>query len=384
MSPRSKPFKTVGIVGGGQLAQMIALAAVPLGIRCICLDPSDDAPAGRVAQLVRADFSDVAALSALADASDVITYEFENISAQALAASSLKKLVCPSLDALRITQDRFAEKACFSKHGIPTARFVEIQKQTRAEDASYAERFASRVEKIGFPALIKTRFEGYDGKGQRLIRTASELVEACAFARDRDVIVEEVVPFKRELSLVSVRGMDGQCRFYPLVENHHADGILRATLAPAPLLTANLTNSAREAARNIMTALDYVGVFTLELFESDGQLLANEMAPRVHNSGHWTIEGAGTSQFENHIRAVCGLPLGTTDAIDYSLMCNILGSEPNIRSVLEFPNAHLHMYGKEPRHGRKLGHVTFCYATEEARAADLESAKGVCPGASQS
>ncbi len=320
----------VACIGGGQLGRMLGLAGLPLGIRFRFLDPSPDAPASDVGELVVGAFDDDAALGRLVAGADVVTYEFENVP---VAAARAVGALPPSL-ALELGQDRLVEKQLFARLGIPTARF-----------GGSAE--------TGLPALVKSRRLGYDGKGQRRI-TADEVLGA-------DELAEEIVEFERELSIVAVRGRDGTTRCWPLAENEHRDGILRLSRAPAPDAPQP---AAEELVGRLLDELGYVGVIALELFEREGTLLANEFAPRVHNTAHWTIDGAVTSQFENHVRAILGLPLGLTELIAPSVMLNLIGGVPPTDQLLRLPGAHLHLYGKEPRRGRKLGHLTLVGAAE--------------------
>jgi 5-(carboxyamino)imidazole ribonucleotide synthase len=310
---------------------MLGLAGIRLGLRFRFLDPAPDAPAGAVGELVVAPYEEAARLGDV----DVLTYEFENVPAAAVAG---RDDVWPPPVALEHAQDRLAEKRLFAELGIPTPRF------------------GASVADTGLPALVKTRRLGYDGKGQRLVRSEEEARRA-AEELGGDVLVEELVAFRRELSLLAVRSTVGETAFYPLVENEHADGILRVSRAPA--LAAPQTE-AEAYGRRLLDRLGYAGVLALELFEThDGRLLANELAPRVHNSGHWTIEGAVTSQFENHLRAILGLPLGPTDPVPGgAVMRNLIGSVPPLDRLLAVPGAHVHLYGKTARPGRKLGHVT--------------------------
>jgi 5-(carboxyamino)imidazole ribonucleotide synthase len=336
----------VACIGGGQLGRMLGLAGLPLGLRFRFLDPSSEAPAGEVGELVVGAFDDPAALARLAAGADVVTYEFENV--PVAAARPLAPLPPPL--ALELGQDRLVEKQLFRRLGIPTARFGEL-------------------EETGLPALVKSRRLGYDGKGQRRLEEAGPVGE--------HELAEEIVAFDRELSIVAVRGRDGETRFWPLAENVHRDGILRVSRAPAA--HAPQAEAERLVAR-LLDELSYVGVLALELFEVDGRLLANEYAPRVHNTGHWTIDGAVTSQFENHLRAVVGLPLGSTEAIAPSVMVNLIGRAPLVEQLLRLPGAHLHLYGKEPRPGRKLGHVTLVGAPEDAVADVLALAEAAADG----
>jgi 5-(carboxyamino)imidazole ribonucleotide synthase len=340
---------TIGILGGGQLGYMLALAGYPLGLHFRFLDPSPEAPVGRIANRVTADFNDEQALGKFSHGLEVVTYEFENVPVAAAKFLAERVPVYPSADALEEAQERLREKRLFRRLEIPTTEFAEIAKR---EDLDAA------VEQVGLPAMLKTCRMGYDGKGQWLLRTAEDVEKARAELPDVPLILEKFVPFARELSILGVRGRGGEIAFYPLIENHHRGGILRLSLAPAPNLTASLQLEAENAARKLLKALGYVGVLCIEFFEIGGRLLANEMAPRVHNSGHWTIEGAVTSQFENHLRAILGMPLGSTAAVGVSAMINLIGEIPNSAEVLGVSNAHLHLYGKEPRAGRKLGHVT--------------------------
>ncbi len=340
---------SIGILGGGQLGYMLALAGYPLGLRFRFLDPSPEAPVGRIAPRVTGDFSDRAALEKFAHGLEVVTYEFENVPVDAAHFLSKHVPVFPPPAALETAQDRLREKQLFEKLGIATTKNVAV---SSAYDLDQA------LKEVGLPAVVKTRRMGYDGKGQWVLRTPEEVKAAKEALPKVPMIMEQFIPFTRELSVLAVRGKSGETAFYPLVENHHRGGILRLSLAPAPSVAPEIQKAAEDAARKVLEALNYVGVLAIEFFEHDGKLLANEMAPRVHNSGHWTIEGAVTSQFENHLRAINGLPLGATTAIGSSAMINLIGELPESAQVLAIPSAHLHLYGKEARPGRKLGHVT--------------------------
>jgi 5-(carboxyamino)imidazole ribonucleotide synthase len=328
---------------------MLAIAGYPLDIRCTTLDPARDSPASQVAPSIIGRFDDREALARLADGADVVTYEFENVPVD--AARFLMELapVFPPAEALETAQDRLQEKALFDEVGLPNAPH---------EAVATPDELRSAMERLGTPALLKTRRLGYDGKGQAVIHDAVLAEDAWRAIGEVPAILERVVEFDRELSILGVRGRDGSVAFYPLVENHHREGILRLSVAPAPGLTSDLQAKAESHARAVMDRLEYVGVMAIELFEVGDELLGNEMAPRVHNSGHWTIEGAETSQFENHLRAVAGLPLGSTAARGSSVMVNLIGTVPDTLAVAAVAGAHLHLYGKEPRPGRKLGHVT--------------------------
>ena len=339
----------VGILGAGQLGRMLVLAGRPLGHEFVLLDPVAPSPGGEVASQQVAEFGDRAALAALADRCEVVTFEFENVPAEALRALEVRVPVHPSARALEITQDRLLEKRLFRDLGIPTAPFLPVESEEELRDALAA---------IGCPAVLKTRRLGYDGKGQFVLRSLADVPPAWARLGGAPLVLEGFVPFEREISVVASRNTRGEVVVYPPIENRHRDGILRLSLAPAPGASDDLVTRSRLKATRLLEALDYVGTLAVEMFELDGHLLANEMAPRVHNSGHWTIEGAETSQFENHLRAILGLPLGSPRARGVSAMVNVIGELPPTSQVLAVPGAHLHLYGKEPRPGRKLGHVT--------------------------
>jgi 5-(carboxyamino)imidazole ribonucleotide synthase len=328
---------------------MLGLAGVPLNERFTFLDPSPDAPARAVGDLIVADFDDEDGLDRLAAAADVITYEFENVPAASADRLAERVTVFPTASALEVAQDRLVEKQTLEGVGIDVAPFAPVES---ADDVRAA------AESMGYPVILKRRRGGYDGKGQAVVLHESEADDAYYSLGGSDLIVEQLISFDRELSVIAVRGKDGTVATYPLVENHHKDGILRLSLAPAPDLDPFLQRSAEGFAERLMGSLDYVGVLAMELFEFDERLIVNEIAPRVHNSGHWTIEGAETSQFENHIRACLGLPLGRTEAVGWSAMVNLIGEVPEVARIARTPGAHIHLYGKQPRPGRKLGHVT--------------------------
>jgi 5-(carboxyamino)imidazole ribonucleotide synthase len=360
----------VGILGGGQLGRMLALAGIPLGIRCRVLDPDPQAPAAVAAEHIRGDFTDREALARLADGMDLVTYEFENVPVSSAQWLAERVPVFPPPAALKVSQERLTEKRFFERVGVPTPAFFAAD--SRAD-------FEAAIRELGLPAVVKTRRFGYDGKGQAIVRTIAEADAAWQALGDQPLIVESFVPFDRELSILAVRGRDGDTRFYPLVQNTHRGGILRESLAPAADLRPELQSAAELHARKILEELEYVGVLAIELFEVNGRLLANEMAPRVHNSGHWTIEGAATSQFENHLRAVLGMPLGDCSAVGHSAMVNLIGELPEIDKVLSIPGAHLHLYGKSPRPGRKLGHVTLMAASHEVLQSGLQALTSLIP-----
>ena len=342
-------MKTIGVLGAGQLARMLALAGIPLGFKFLYVDPSHSSPASLLGEQIVAPFEDVTALQKLADCSDLITYEFENIPVSVVRNLAQTCSVFPPPIAWESSQDRLLEKQFFNQHGIETAPFYPVDDQPSLEQA---------IAVLKLPLILKTRRLGYDGKGQFLVKSLEDAITAFKELGQKGIIVEGFVKFDRELSCIAVRGIDGATFFYPLVENFHHDGILRLSLAPAQVHATDLNLQASAQVGRILQALDYVGILAVEFFEKEGRLIANEMAPRVHNSGHWTIEGAETSQFENHIRAVAGLPLGDPKPRGFSAMINIIGSMPDASKVLKIPGAHLHDYGKEPRAGRKLGHLT--------------------------
>jgi 5-(carboxyamino)imidazole ribonucleotide synthase len=322
----------VACIGGGQLGRMLGLAGLPLGLSFRFLDPSPDACAREVGELVVAPYHDDLGLGRLADGAAVVTYEFENVPVDAATRVG----AVPGPRALAEGQDRLREKELFRSLGIATARF-----------GGFAQ--------TGLPALVKTRRLGYDGKGQRRVEREESL-------RD-DELAEELVAYDRELSIIGVRARDGETRFWPVGENVHRDGILRMTRAPA--VDAPQAEAERICAL-LMDELRYVGVLAVELFEVGGRLLANEFAPRVHNTAHWTIDGAETSQFENHLRAILGLPLGSTTALARCVMVNLIGAVPHLDELLGLPGARVHLYGKASRAGRKVGHVTLVDPNEQA------------------
>ena len=343
---------TVGILGGGQLARMMALSGAPLGLRFRVLNNVADACAGQFAPMVVGDYTDEAALAEFASKIDVATFDFENVPAESAQWLATRVPVFPSPRALAVAQDRLAEKTLFRELGIPVPDFADIDSRAALDAA---------VVTLGTPCILKTRRLGYDGKGQFRIKSPADVDAAWdalgAQAGTVGLILEGFVAFQRELSVIAVRGQDGEFRAWPLTENWHVDGVLSASLAPACVDDA-MSAVALSHARKIADALDYVGVFALELFCRDGELLANELAPRVHNSGHWTIEGSETSQFQNHLRAVLGLPLGDTRMLGVACMLNWIGAMPDAAPVLREASGHWHDYGKQPRTGRKVGHAT--------------------------
>jgi 5-(carboxyamino)imidazole ribonucleotide synthase len=340
----------VGILGGGQLGRMLALAGYPLGLRFRVLDPSPEAPAGHLAELHVAEYDDPAPLAAFADGLVVATYEFENVPDAAARLLEARVPVFPSALALQTAQDRLAEKQLFERLGIPLPGYAPIDSLAALEAV---------INNLGLPAILKTRRLGYDGKGQVVLRASTDAASAWESLGGVPCVLERMVPLRRELSVLAARGRDGATACYPLVENSHREGILRVSLAPADDVGEHQRLAEAYIGR-ILDALGYIGVLALELFvdDRDGRLLANEIAPRVHNSGHLTIEGSETSQFENHLRAVLGWPLGSTAPRGSSAMVNLIGTIPPSDKLLAIPGVHLHLYGKAPRPGRKLGHVT--------------------------
>jgi 5-(carboxyamino)imidazole ribonucleotide synthase len=346
------PGSTIGILGGGQLGRMLALAAARLGFDVAILDPEADCPAARVAKTaIAAAYDDPEALKTLAEASDVVTFEFENVPAEAVERLlALGAEVAPNARALAIAQDRIDEKTFLNGAGCPTVAFAA------ADDLGALE---AAIASLGAPCLIKTRREGYDGKGQTWVEHAAEAGAAWARVGRKPVIVEAPAAFRRELSVIAARGRSGEIALYPLGENHHEDGILRRTHAPAEV-TDRTRDQAEQIAARILAGLDYVGVLAVELFElGDGQLLVNEIAPRVHNSGHWTLDGCEVDQFEQQIRAVAGWPLGPAEPLARTEMINLIGDDmEQWPELIAEPGARVWFYGKrEARPGRKMGHV---------------------------
>jgi len=350
---------------------MLGLAGLPLGLRFRFLDPSAAAPAAALGALRVAPLDDAGAAVALADGCDVVTYEWEGVPVASARAAAARVPVRPGIDALGVAQDRLAEKATLTRLGVPVAVSVPV------DDAAA---LPAALDRVGLPAVLKTRRGGYDGKGQRVLRSAADLDGAWEGLGRVPLLLEALVAFERELSLVAVRGLDGETACYPLVETEHGDGVLRVVRAPAPRVSAARQAEAEAIAGRLLDELDYVGVLAVELFDRDGSLFANELAPRVHNSGHWTIEGAVTSQFENHLRAILGWPLGSTAARGHSAMVNALGTPPDPAAVLRVPSAHLHVYGKAPRPGRKVGHVTVTADTAAARDERLTALRPIVEG----
>ena len=349
---------TIGVVGAGQLGRMLALAGYPLGLDFLFLDRSTDVPAAALAPVLVGEFTDRALLRKLAQRCEVLSFDWENISVDTLRAATrgLATRISPPLRALRVGQDRLQEKRLFERLRIPTTRYAAVASRAALGRA---------CEQIGLPGVLKTRRFGYDGKGQHVIRKRADIAAAWDALGGVPLLYEEFVDFDLEVSAIGVRARDGSEAQYPLTRNWHAGGILALSVAPwnAPALAAQ----ARRHLRAVLRDFRYVGTLAIEFFVRDGRLIANELAPRVHNSGHWTIEGAATSQFENHVRAIAGLPLGSTAAAGHAAMINLIGRMPAAASVLSQAGVHLHDYGKAPRPGRKLGHCTLVAATASER-----------------
>jgi 5-(carboxyamino)imidazole ribonucleotide synthase len=349
-------MKKVGIIGAGQLGRMLALAGYPLGLRFVFLDSSPDAPGAQVGEMIAGKFDDPVKLKQLAAAVDIVTFDVENVPVDAVQDIAASKPFYPPANALGASQDRFTEKTLFCSLKIPTPKFVAVDS---------LEDLANAIKQIGCPGILKTRRLGYDGRGQFRIQQTGDIKAAWQALGGVPLIYEAFVRFDREVSIIGVRSTSGEIKCYPLSANVHRDGILRYSMAP--YRNANLQKQAETYLKRIFKQFNYVGVLTIEFFVKRGQLIANEMAPRVHNSGHWTIEAAATSQFENHIRAILGLPLGDTRALGHAAMVNFIGTMPTAETVLGIPGLHYHSYGKEPRANRKLGHCTLIAPSANAR-----------------
>jgi 5-(carboxyamino)imidazole ribonucleotide synthase len=336
----------IGVLGAGQLGRMLALAGYPLDVDFVFLDPASEACAAPLGEHIHADYSDEAALAELCSRVDLATFEFENVPNAAAEFVAARVPLHPAPRALTAGQDRLSEKALFTSLGIPVPTHAAVDSRADLDRA---------VAITGLPAVLKTRRMGYDGKGQAVLRSPADLDAAWAAIGSQPLILEAFVPFTRELSCLAVRAHDGQMAFYPLVENVHRAGILRTA---TPTVNDPLQAAGEDYARRVAEHLGYVGVMAFEFFVANGQLIANEIAPRVHNSGHWTIEGAETSQFENHLRAIAGLPLGSTALRGASVMVNYIGLAPALELAAALEGVHTHLYGKTPKPQRKIGHAT--------------------------
>ena len=336
----------IGILGAGQLARMLALAGKPLGLKFIFLDPTPIACAADIGKHLIGDYTDKALLAQLAEEADIITYEFENVPVDVIDFLDQNTPVYPPAKALLIGQDRITEKTFLQDLGIATAPFAAVSSLQELQQA---------MPEIGYPAILKTRRFGYDGKGQVVLKSDRDLAAAWQAIKNAPCVVEGFVPFDREISIIASRSVSGEVAYYPVSENEHHKGILR--------LAKNTQNDPLQAQaesyiNTILTALDYVGTIALELFAVGDHIIANEFAPRVHNSGHWTIEGSETSQFENHLRAIMDMPLGSTNSLGYAAMQNFIGNAPASKKLLSLAQVHLHLYDKAARKGRKLAHAT--------------------------
>jgi len=350
----------VGIIGAGQLGQMLGFAARGLGITCRFLDPADAPPAADAGEVIQRPFDDAEALAELAASCDVITYEFENVPVEALLGITGRVPVFPPPEALRSAQDRLTEKRLFDELQIPLPRYQAVDS---IDDLHAA------VDSVGLPLVLKTRRFGYDGKGQFVVSSDDDIDAGWRELGGKPLIAEEWLEFDYEVSAIGVRSPGGETALYPLTHNEHAEGILRRSRAPVD--APDLEEKAQAYMQALLTRLDYVGVLALELFVVGDRLLANEFAPRVHNSGHWSIEGAETSQFENHLRAITRQPLGSTACRGHAGMLNLIGEIPEAARHLAIPGSQLHDYGKSPREGRKLGHITVVADTAAKRDARL-------------
>jgi 5-(carboxyamino)imidazole ribonucleotide synthase len=340
----------IGILGAGQLGRMLALAGYPLGLEFRFFDANKVSPARSLGEFVNGEFNDAESLKKFANGLSLVTTEFENIDIAAVKKMEVGVVFYPGTKAVSISQDRLLEKEFFNGIGIKTAPFAKVDSLFELNAAG---------KELGYPLILKTRRLGYDGKGQTIVKSESDAPECFKLLGGKDLIAEGFVKFSRELSIIAVRSVVGETAFYPLNINTHVGGILSKTLVSSELVSTELQQKAEALAQKALVALGYVGVLVIELFETDAGLIVNEMAPRVHNSGHWSIEGANSSQFENHLRAVCSMPLGSTATYGHCAMLNILNSKPDMNAIRRIPGAKLHWYGKEPRPGRKLGHVTF-------------------------
>ena len=342
-------MKTIGILGAGQLGRMLALSGFPFEMRFQFFDTSGSPSVGlepTYIELIEPLKSE--GLKNFLNECDVVTYEFEHLPLDLVEHIESKHTLYPPAKSIEICQDREKEKALFDTLAIPTTKYRIVNSEADLTKA---------VEELGLPLVCKTTTEGYDGKGQFVLKQESDIAEAWSTIGNRTLIAEEFINFSRELSVIAVRSASGELKVYPLAENQHNDGILRYSTAPAPKLDKDTAAQASLYMKELLEALKHVGVLTLELFETDSGLIANEMAPRVHNSGHWSMLGAMSSQFENHIRAIADLPLGDTEAQQPTCMINLISRKGDIEKVLGLPYAQVHLYGKEERSGRKLGHI---------------------------
>mgnify|MGYP001590530558 CR=1 FL=1 len=360
----------IGVLGAGQLGRMMAISGYPLNHQFGFSGNFTDEPSALLGHMFALE-NNADNIESLVAFADVITYESENTDVEIVKEINKDIPVYPGEKSLFTTQHRGREKALFDQLNIPCAPYQMVNSLADLKQA---------VNKIGLPAILKTATEGYDGKGQFLIRNEDQIEEAFNSMNGVESILEGFVNFKRELSLIAVRGIDNDHKYYPLVENSHHEGILRLTLAPAQAIDPEVQKTAEHYMQTLLDEMDHVGVLTIELFETDNGLVVNEMAPRVHNSGHWSIEGANTSQFENHIRAISGMPLGdTTPTHAFNAMVNIIGTTGPTDIVLNMSNAHLHLYDKAERENRKLGHINITANSQEALNHSIQQLKDFLP-----
>jgi len=342
----------IGILGAGQLGRMLALAGYPLDFDFVFLDPAAEACAAPLGEHIHAEYSDEKALAEFCSRIDVATYEFENVPAPTAAFVAARKPLLPHPRALEVGQDRLSEKQLFDALKIAVPPYAPVGSRAELDAA---------VARIGFPCVLKTRRLGYDGKGQAVLRASADVAPAWERLGKQPLLLEAFVKFDREISCIGVRGKGGETAFYPVAENVHRDGILRTSI---PRAKDPLQKAAERATRAVMHKLDYVGVLAFEFFVAKGRLLGNEIAPRVHNSGHWTLDGADCSQFENHLRAVAGLPLGSPAMRGPCAMVNFIGAVPDLAKLAQIPRLHLHLYGKQAKPARKIGHANLTAGSE--------------------
>jgi 5-(carboxyamino)imidazole ribonucleotide synthase len=361
--------KRIGVLGGGQLGRMLGLAGIPLGFRFTFLDPAADACAAATGELIQAAFSDAGAARDLAVLVDVATFDFENVPESTARALQEIRPLYPAPNALGASQDRLTENKVLSGLGIQVPPYHKVSSRTDLLEG---------LDVLGYPAVLKTRRLGYDGKGQSILRDPEDRERAWQKLGDSELILESFVPFEAECSLLAVRGLDGETRTWPLTRNLHSNGILKLSLPG--VFDQALQSEATEKMRKLLEHFDYTGVLTMEFFLFRGELLVNEIAPRVHNSGHWTIDGAISSQFENHLRAIAGLPLGDTGMTGCSVMFNWIGDMPDLKKAMAIPGLHWHEYGKSPRPGRKIGHATLTAENMEELKVNARRLAGIAGG----
>ena len=363
------PAQRIGILGGGQLGRMLGLAGIPLGMSFVFLDPTPDACAASTGELLQAGFSDTGAARDLAARVDVATFDFENVPETTARALQEIRPLYPAPDALGASQDRLSENKLLSGLGIQVPSWFKVSSRTDLLEG---------LDALGYPAVLKTRRLGYDGKGQAVLRDPEDLERAWQRLGDSELILESFVPFELECSMVAVRALNGDTKIWPLIRNVHSNGILMLSLPG--IFDQTLQKKAAAKVRTLLEHFDYTGVLTMEFFLFEGELLVNEFAPRVHNSGHWSIDGASCSQFENHLRAVAGLPLGETEMTGCSIMFNWIGEMPNQEKAMAIPGLHWHDYGKSPRPGRKIGHATLTAETMEELKINASRLAGIAGG----